>query len=271
MAELIRHPHALDGVPRPAGAHAPAAPRARGLQCALDPRPAARTSRRSRVAARAHRRARGFDFIAEFAGPLPALVIMDMLGVPRERARAPEATCPTRWRSSSAARATRRQVRPRRAGHARDGGVLPRARSPRGRAAPQRDLLSELVHLDDDGDRLTDDELVATCVLLLFAGHETTTHHIANGLRRAAALPRGAGALQAQSGARAGRGGGAAALRRADRRAGAHRAGASRSSTASSLKTGRPRVPADERRQPRPARLSGARPRRPRARTACRT
>jgi cytochrome P450 len=50
------------------------------------------------------------------------------------------------------------------------------------REEPQTDLLSELVHLEDDGDRLTDDELVATCILLLFAGHETTTHHIANGL-----------------------------------------------------------------------------------------
>ena len=44
------------------------------------------------------------------------------------------------------------------------------------------DLLSQLVALEDDGDRLTEDELVATCILLLFAGHETTTNHIANGL-----------------------------------------------------------------------------------------
>jgi hypothetical protein len=50
------------------------------------------------------------------------------------------------------------------------------------RAAPQRDLLTELVSLDDAGERLSDDELVATCILLLFAGHETTTHHLANGL-----------------------------------------------------------------------------------------
>jgi cytochrome P450 len=61
------------------------------------------------------------------------------------------------------------------------------------RSAPQPDLLSELVHLQDDGDRLTEDELVATCVLLLFAGHETTTHHIANGL---AALLRFPGELE---------------------------------------------------------------------------
>jgi len=50
------------------------------------------------------------------------------------------------------------------------------------RAAPHADLLSELVHLRDGDDRLTDDELVATCILLLFAGHETTTNHLANGV-----------------------------------------------------------------------------------------
>ena len=38
------------------------------------------------------------------------------------------------------------------------------------------------MHLEDEGERLSEDELVATCVLLLFAGHETTTHHITNGL-----------------------------------------------------------------------------------------
>ena len=42
--------------------------------------------------------------------------------------------------------------------------------------------MTELLQLDDNGDRLTDDELVATCILLLFAGHETTTNHIANGM-----------------------------------------------------------------------------------------
>ena len=50
------------------------------------------------------------------------------------------------------------------------------------RAAPQPDLLTELVQVEDEGDRLSEDELVATCILLLFAGHETTTHHIATGL-----------------------------------------------------------------------------------------
>jgi cytochrome P450 len=52
------------------------------------------------------------------------------------------------------------------------------------RAQPQDDLLSELVQLRDGDDRLSEDELVATCILLLFAGHETTTNHIANGCSR---------------------------------------------------------------------------------------
>jgi cytochrome P450 len=50
------------------------------------------------------------------------------------------------------------------------------------RRAPKDDLLTRLIQVEEEGERLNDDELVATCVILLFAGHETTTHHIANGL-----------------------------------------------------------------------------------------
>ena len=44
------------------------------------------------------------------------------------------------------------------------------------------DLLSALIAAEEDGSRLDDDELIAMCVLLLFAGHETTTHLIGNGI-----------------------------------------------------------------------------------------
>ena len=59
------------------------------------------------------------------------------------------------------------------------------------RAAPHADAISELVHLkdDEDGDAFTDDELIATCILMLFAGHETTTNHIANGMRSLMQFP----------------------------------------------------------------------------------
>src|SRR5205085_8699271 len=49
------------------------------------------------------------------------------------------------------------------------------------RADPGDDLISLLAR-QDEGEPLTDDELVATCVTLLFAGHETTANLIGNGL-----------------------------------------------------------------------------------------
>ena len=50
------------------------------------------------------------------------------------------------------------------------------------RREPRDDLLSDLVAAVDEGERLTEDELVATSINLLFAGHETTTNLIGNGM-----------------------------------------------------------------------------------------
>jgi len=52
----------------------------------------------------------------------------------------------------------------------------------RKRAAPADDLLSLLIAAEEDGDRLTEDELVAMSFLLVFAGYETTVHLITNGV-----------------------------------------------------------------------------------------
>jgi cytochrome P450 len=131
---------------------------------------------------------RQFDFIADFAGPLPALVIMDMLGAPREElARLKRLSDEMALFIGSARDAPEKYERA--ASATREmAGIFRELVSAR-RAAPQGDLLTELVTLDDAGDRLSDDELVATCMLLLFAGHETTTHHLANGLRALLAFP----------------------------------------------------------------------------------
>jgi cytochrome P450 len=50
------------------------------------------------------------------------------------------------------------------------------------RVSPAGDLLTELIKAEDAGDRLTVDELIATCVLLLVAGHETTVGLISNAM-----------------------------------------------------------------------------------------
>jgi cytochrome P450 len=122
-----------------------------------------------------------FDLITEFAGPLPQLVIMDMLGVPRGELERLKRLSDEMALFIGSARETPGKYERAEAG-THEMADLFRGLIAERRSSPQRDLLSELVHLEDDGDRLTDDELVATCVLLLFAGHETTTHHIANGL-----------------------------------------------------------------------------------------
>ncbi len=122
-----------------------------------------------------------FDFVAEFAGPLPCLVIMSMLGVPRadltkvKRMSDEMALFIGSSRTSSEKYDTAEAATHEMAEYFRHH-IASR------RAAPQADLLTELVQLDDKGDRLSEDELIATCILLLFAGHETTTNHIANGM-----------------------------------------------------------------------------------------
>jgi hypothetical protein len=129
-----------------------------------------------------------FDFIADFAGPLPALVIMDMLGAPREELGRLKHLSDEMALFIGSARDASAKYERASAATREMAGIFRELVSAR-RAAPQRDLLSELVALDDAGDRLSDDELVATCILLLFAGHETTTHHLANGLRALLAFP----------------------------------------------------------------------------------
>jgi cytochrome P450 len=129
-----------------------------------------------------------FDFIGDFAMPLPALVIIDMLGAPREElARLKRLSDDMALFIGSARDVPEKYERS--AAATREMADIFRELIAARRAQPQKDLLSELVSLEDAGDRLSDDELVATCILLLFAGHETTTHHLANGLRALLRFP----------------------------------------------------------------------------------
>src|SRR2546429_9503068 len=50
------------------------------------------------------------------------------------------------------------------------------------RRQPREDLIAALVDAEQQAGQLSEDEIIATCVLLLFAGHETTTNLIGNGL-----------------------------------------------------------------------------------------
>ncbi|AHM04926.1 putative cytochrome P450 hydroxylase [Roseibacterium elongatum DSM 19469] len=55
----------------------------------------------------------------------------------------------------------------------------------RRRSEPRDDLISALIAAEADGDKLTTDELITTCILLLNAGHEATVHTMGNGVKLA--------------------------------------------------------------------------------------
>jgi cytochrome P450 len=120
------------------------------------------------------------DFIAEFAAPLPAIVIAKMLGVPpQDRILFKE------WSDQMTSLVFGAYDNPDRFHQAARGmldlrdyllGMIEKFE-----AAPEDNLISLLLE-QEDGDSLSRDELISTCTLLLFGGHETTTNLITNGL-----------------------------------------------------------------------------------------
>jgi cytochrome P450 len=124
---------------------------------------------------------RTFDYIHAFAYPLPATVIADMLGIPRA-----DVDLLKRWSDLLAKFVLTSRADPEKYRLASEGIVEMEAYF-RGfldehAQSGAEDMTVGLIHARDAGDRLTTDELVSTCVLLLFAGHETTTQLLANGL-----------------------------------------------------------------------------------------
>ena len=103
-------------------------------------------------------------------------------------------------------------LRARVGGDGRIFGVHPQA-DRRAAEAPKEDLISALVAAEAEGDKLSEDEMVAMCILLLVAGHETTVNLIGNGIAGAAAPPRSVGEAQSRPVAGEVGGGRSAALR----------------------------------------------------------
>ena len=121
------------------------------------------------------------DFIADFALLVPAYVIMDLLGVPRDRLSEIKAWADDMAVFIAGARnADDKYVRAER-GCKNMAGFF-RELVDQCRAGGGSGFLTDLVNADEGGDALTDDELIATCILILFAGHETTTNLIGNSL-----------------------------------------------------------------------------------------
>jgi cytochrome P450 len=116
-----------------------------------------------------------FDAVGDFAEPLPVLVISELLGVPRSHA--PQ----LRDWSQAIVRmyepAPSPEVVAAAVAAAQDFAALIRELADERRAEPQDDLISDLVATD-----LSPDEVVASAVLLLNAGHEASVNVFGNGL-----------------------------------------------------------------------------------------
>jgi cytochrome P450 len=126
-----------------------------------------------------------FDAIADLAHPLPVAVICRMLGVPiedepefsRASALLAQGLDPFVTFTGEVSDSFHERMK---AGHWLRGyiaGLVEERRS-----APREDLISALIAAEEDGDQLTTEEIVATCNLLLIAGHETTVNLIANAI-----------------------------------------------------------------------------------------
>jgi hypothetical protein len=122
---------------------------------------------------------RKMDVIRDLATPLPVIVIAELLGVPtRDQGRF------KKWSDDIAVVLD---------GSVRDAGLPDAAQSAlelgeylrdvvrQRRREPREDLISAMIAARDEADALSDDELVANCILILLAGHETTTNLIGNG------------------------------------------------------------------------------------------
>jgi cytochrome P450 len=126
------------------------------------------------------------ELVGQLAYPLPVRIISEMLGVPIEdhprfagwSARLAHSLQPGFGVDSDAAasRAEAAQIASDEFAEYFRGLIAAR------RARPAADLLSDLIRAEDNGEMLTEDELIATCVLLLVAGHETTVGLISNAI-----------------------------------------------------------------------------------------
>ncbi len=122
------------------------------------------------------------DIVKDLAIPLPAVAIARLLGVPGGDVGRFKALTNDVFAIFSSHVATEEVIA---ACHRGVVGLLAyfhhliEAR----RRALGDDLLSHLIAVEEQGTVLTEDELVATCAMLLVAGHETTTHFLSNGVR----------------------------------------------------------------------------------------
>ncbi|MDR3465501.1 MAG: cytochrome P450 [Xanthobacteraceae bacterium] len=121
------------------------------------------------------------DLIADFAFRLPVTVICDMLGIPDEHRELFHASLRAGGRLLDPVPLTRAEIDAANTGNAAAESYFKQLFELR-RRDPGDDLTSQLVQAEQDGSKLSNEELTANIILLFGAGHETTVNLIGNGL-----------------------------------------------------------------------------------------
>lgn len=122
-----------------------------------------------------------FDLIPAFANKIPVVIICRLLGVPEDMDDQL-----LDWSNAMVAmyQARRdRAVEDRAVQATEDFVAFMRGYVDARRAKPADDLITQLIAAEEGGEKLTTDELITTCILLLNAGHEATVHTMGNGVK----------------------------------------------------------------------------------------
>jgi cytochrome P450 len=129
-----------------------------------------------RMAERGH-----MDLIEDFAFRLPVTIICDMLGIPEEHRGAFYTSSRNGGRLLDPVPLSPAEIAEANAGHAMAQMYFQQLFELR-RKNPGDDLTTQLVQAEEDGSKLSNEELTANIILLFGAGHETTVNLIGNGL-----------------------------------------------------------------------------------------
>ena len=121
------------------------------------------------------------DLLKDYATPLPLVTICDLLGVPKEAGQQLLDWSHAIVKMYVLDPSMEDQVAADKA--ATEFAAFLRAHISQHRQTPRDDLLTTLIDANENGDVLTEDELISTVVVLLNAGHEATVHQLGNAVK----------------------------------------------------------------------------------------
>ncbi|MBT8411054.1 MAG: cytochrome P450, partial [Octadecabacter sp.] len=122
-----------------------------------------------------------FDLLQAYARTVPVIIIARLLGVPESRADDLLA-----WSNAMVAMyvaGRSREVEDRAVAATESFVAFIRSYIDEKRKAPADDLITQLIAAGEHGEKLSTDELITTCILLLNAGHEATVHTMGNAVK----------------------------------------------------------------------------------------